>query len=287
MVGCLAILFPLVGIISLFVGLSSGDGELIGIGLILTLISGFAVWNGIKNGQKELEDKNKLHKKIQNKFQQTNLEISQKFISINSNSAIGVDENNKKVSIVESNGDTKKINANQVEYTEQIFLFKDILESEVLIDGETVTKTSRSSQLGGALIGAVVAGGVGAIIGGLSGNTSSKEKVEKIQLKIIVNDTRKPIRMISFLEEPISVDKKDDKFKRANDEVMHWHSLFKVLIEIADSEDKKINETSHIIDEKNNGNTNVADEIRKLYALLKEGILTQEEFDTQKKKIIS
>jgi len=32
---------------------------------------------------------------------------------------------------------------------------------------------------------------------------------------------------------------------------------------------------------------NTADEIRKLHDLLKEGIITQEEFDLQKKKIIS
>lgn len=62
----------------------------------------------------------------------------------------------------------------------QLYDYKDIIESEVVIDGKSVTKTSRASQFVGTAIGGVLAGGVGAIIGGLSGSTSTKGKVKRI-----------------------------------------------------------------------------------------------------------
>lgn len=48
----------------------------------------------------------------------------------------------------------------------RVIAHRDILSVEVFEDGASVTKTSRSSQLGGALVGGLVLGGVGAIIGG-------------------------------------------------------------------------------------------------------------------------
>lgn len=226
------------------------------------------------------ESKKELDAKIQKKFEMENLDISQQYISVYC-SVVGIDETKKKICFLDSNRNTKTTQYRNVEHSAQTFLYSDILESEVIIDGETVTRTSRASQVGGALTGAVLAGGVGAIIGGLSGKTSSREMVEKIQLKIIVNDTKKPVKVLTFLDESSKVDKNDMRFKKAYEQAMHWHSLFKVLIENADKEDKLNNQ------EENTFNSNVADEIRKLYSLLEEGIITQEEFDMQKKKIIS
>src|SRR5690625_2106720 len=54
----------------------------------------------------------------------------------------------------------------------------DIIESEVVVDSHTITKTARGSQIGGAAVGGVLLGGVGAIIGGLSGGTGSFEQVK-------------------------------------------------------------------------------------------------------------
>jgi len=146
-----------------------------------------------------------------------------------------------------------------------------------------VTKTSRSSQIGGAILGGILAGGVGTIIGGLSGKTSSKEKVKTIHLKIIVNDTKNPLQTITFLSEPTLIDRNSEKFIKANKEVIHWHSLFKVIIDMSDKEDK----SNKILSNYNNSSNNIADEIRGMHDLLKEGIITQEEFDLQKKKILS
>lgn len=112
---------------------------------------------------------------------------------------------------------------------------------------------------------------------------TSKEKVKTIQLKVIVNDTKNPLQINTFLNETNSIDRSSQKFTKANKEVMHLHSLFKVLIDKADKEDKKIEQRQN-----NNIPTySSADEIRKLHDLLSDGIITQEEFESQKKKVIS
>lgn len=51
--------------------------------------------------------------------------------------------------------------------------FSAVLEAEIVVDGKTVTKTSRGSQAVGVVVGAVLAGGLGAVIGGLSASSST------------------------------------------------------------------------------------------------------------------
>lgn len=159
--------------------------------------------------------------------------------------------------------------------------YRDILSSEISEDSVTVTKTARSSQLGGALIGGLALGGTGAIIGGLSGKITSSNKVSKINVSITVNRTRNPLRNISFM----NVECEKDKFiyKNAMKQAQHWHALMVVLIKQADSEDtEKVEEAPKSLSDRS-----VADELAKLGELRKQGLLTNEEFLSQKAKLLS
>ncbi|MER1958848.1 MAG: SHOCT domain-containing protein [Solibacillus sp.] len=243
--------------------------------------------------KKNQEDsKQRLEDKIKKKFDEEKVEISQQYRTSNL-SVVGLDEKNRKICFLDSDSHMKLRDlkfsgafTDNIQYSARTINYKDILESEVIIDGETVTKTSRSSQIGGALLGGILAGGVGAMIGGISGKTASKENVKTIQLKVIVTDTKNPLQVIPFLNEDYSIDRNNKKFIKANKEVMHWHSLFKIIIDLADKEEKS---KQLIQDNKSDSNStyNIAEEIRKLHDLLKEGIISQEEFDLQKKKMIS
>ncbi|MFJ7698661.1 hypothetical protein [Lysinibacillus fusiformis] len=79
--------------------------------------------------------------------------------------------------------------------------FKDVLSIEIVEDGVSITRSSRRSQLGGALRGGVLAGGVGAIIGGTTGTKTTTETVKTIDILITVNEIQNPIYMINFYSE--------------------------------------------------------------------------------------
>ena len=62
--------------------------------------------------------------------------------------------------------------------------FADIVGAEIIKDDQSITQTNRTSQLAGAAIGAVAFGGVGAILGGLSGSSRSRQNVKSISIRI-------------------------------------------------------------------------------------------------------
>lgn len=167
------------------------------------------------------------------------------------------------------------------------YWFEKIIEVSLVIDGETVTKTSRGSQLGGALLGSALAGGTGAIIGGLSGKTSSKEEVSKIYLKITMDSSSSSVKTIPFLDEKHPVKKDSKTFQKAFNKATEWEGQLKVIIHNngkAEGNDKiEIENTSLSTPIA----LSVADEIKKLHSLVADGIITEEEFAKQKEKLIS
>lgn len=201
---------------------------------------------------------------------------SQKLMGNDGNSGIAVDEGRKKICLIKQSMGNIDLD---------VLTYRDILSSEIFVDGVTITKTARGSQLGGALIGGLALGGVGAIIGGLSGNTTSSEKITKIDLQIIVNRTNNPIHDINFM----SVDGKKNGiiYKSAMEQARHWQGLLTVLIKLADSED--ISKEGEFVEDKTGllPNNSVADELAKLSELQTQGLLTDEEFKVQKSKLLA
>ncbi|WP_288582378.1 MULTISPECIES: SHOCT domain-containing protein [Lysinibacillus] len=288
-IGCLGLI--IIAII-FFSALSSGDisSGLIWFCIIGGIISAFGglIIDAKRKGNLSAELVKKMREILEGI---ENFNATQEFFSTDMETMIAIDEDNKKVLIINNkieNVAQLSQTLNKYDYEYKIYLYKDILQSEIIEDDVTVTRTSRGSQIGGALLGGVLAGGVGAIIGGLSGSTTSTNEVKKVQLQIVVNNTKKSFYRITFMSSDTVVSKNSSIYINSNKQITHWHSLLKIIIDIADKEDKK-----NTIQSINNNNdnkinpSNVADEIRKLHDLLKEGIINQEEFDLQKKKIIS
>lgn len=152
---------------------------------------------------------------------------------------------------------------------------RDIFSSELFEDGDTVHKTSRSSQAAGAVVGGILLGGVGAVIGGLSGKTIAKGKVKRIELRLIVNDSDNPIHDICFLNREVSRD--EVLYKGSSDMARQWQARLDVLINRADKEDL-INE--------NKSFDSISNEIRKLADLKSDGIINDKEFSEQRDKLL-
>ena len=71
------------------------------------------------------------------------------------------------------------------------YKFSDLIRSEVTEDGNLITSTVRSSQIVGAVVGNVLIGGVGLLVGGLTGKKRSRNEISKVTLEITVSDTQR------------------------------------------------------------------------------------------------
>lgn len=80
------------------------------------------------------------------------------------------------------------VDAYYIEYS-----FSEIVNVEIIRNESILTSTNRGSQVVGASIGGVVFGGAGAIVGGLSGSSRSKKQIEKLTIRVIVDDVASPI----------------------------------------------------------------------------------------------
>lgn len=191
--------------------------------------------------------------------------------------AIAIDTVNKKVVIMRGVTDTEPL----------IISYRDVLSSEIIEDGETVTKTSRGSQIGGALIGGLALGGVGAIIGGLSGSTKSAEKISKLALLITINDIANPVHYVMFIhEESLSHKKSGTVYKNAMGQAQEWHGKIQVLIRQADEEDRRQEKDNLMKTVAITPPTSLADELTKIGTLRDSGVLTEKEFISQKEKLL-
>ncbi|WP_339218903.1 SHOCT domain-containing protein [Paenibacillus sp. FSL H8-0332] len=217
------------------------------------------------------EKKEKLFEKFY--MHKSKLESPDKyFISSNNDSGVIIDIENQSICLMNSDLTSgRTYNAN------------DIIEVEIIENGNSISKTSRSSQAGGVLIGGLLAGGVGAVIGGLSGKNIQKDTVTLIDLKIIVNDLKHPVVNINFfnsLKNKEGILKSSELYKKVNKQVNEFHGLISVLIKNADQAD------THKTPPQVSIPILMAGELEKLFVLQKEGVITKEEFEIQKKKIM-
>lgn len=110
---------------------------------------------------------------------------------------------------------------------------EDIAEIAIAQDGNHIITTNRASQLGGTLVGGALLGGVGALIGGLSGSKSSRTMANQLELRITTTDTRRPLHVIPFLHK--SMLKSDQRYKAALERIDHWQAVLTATIRKADN----------------------------------------------------
>jgi hypothetical protein len=165
--------------------------------------------------QKQIDIKNKLLKLV------NDVKGSNKiFINPENTKAIVLDEINKKVHLFSPTNNIK------LDYN-----FDDIIQSEVIIDGNTVTSTNRGSQLMGMVAGGILAGGIGAIVGGLSGGKTSKDEIKNIELKLTINDMNNSIFRINYLPfTKVGWSKDSNRVKNAISKIDEWQGYFDIIL---------------------------------------------------------
>lgn len=157
-----------------------------------------------------------------------------------------------------------------IKKNQRVYNFNDVIEYELLEDGESITK----GGLGRALVGGVLFGGVGAIVGGVTGGKKTKNIINSLKIKITLNNISSPTVYINIIQSPTKSN--SIIYKTCYDSAQQILSIFDI-IQNENNKQKDINNSSN----------SPADEIVKFKALLDQGIITADEFDSKKKQLLN
>ena len=176
-------------------------------------IVGFVIYTLIQGKQMD-RDKEVRLKNISNNGFSTDVNFT-----VDGNSAtICIDEDKERLIWIHNNGSNK------------VIPFNEIIGFEVLKNGNSVTKISKSGLIAGAIIG----GGIGAIIGANS-NKSTVEKITKLDLLLNLESIKDPVFKVNFYNNV------EGNFSQRYLEVMEkWEGMMKIIMKRNAENDGKI-----------------------------------------------
>jgi hypothetical protein len=178
---------------------------------------------------------------------------------------------------------TKNLNMHLISRYSKISIdYSQLVSCELCVDSETVIKTSRLGQIGGALLGGVLAGGVGALVGSGGAQKIEVANIRNIEVKILTTNHDRPIHIINFF-------KHGDgwfSFPPSNADIANaqkLHDLLAIAIHESKSNHTQANSSAPTTAPQHS----LADELSKLADLKNQGFITDVEFTTAKLKLLS
>lgn len=187
---------------------------------------------------------------------------------------IAINETNDLVMLFKSTKDT---------ITQKTLPYNSIMSAELFENGTSINKIVSSSMIGRTIIGGALGGGVGAIIGGLSGKQKTIEQVSEIYLHITINDMSTPSFNIYFLESACT--KGDVVYNRSMNKARNTLGLIGIIIKRAEEKNANITIQNGSAPT-NTSNILIADELKKLTELFESGVLTETEYFRQKSRLL-
>lgn len=115
----------------------------------------------------------------------------------------------------------KKWHLPRCKESKSVYDYSDLLDYELIEDGNTVT----SGSLGRAVAGGLVFGGLGAVVGGMTGK--QKATCSKLQIKITTKDIQHPALYVSLLD--YEVKKDSDTYKAAIKDAQEILSILQII----------------------------------------------------------
>lgn len=203
-------------------------------------------------------------------------------ITVNSRSILytfAIDQNRQEIFIVTINSKTKQTSTHIVK-------FADIISVELIEDSSVLFSKSTTRTIGGSLIGGAIAGSAGAVIGGLSGDTKVKKMVSVISVKMRVRNQATPsITIYCCNGEPVEItDSMNEYFyKPTIEEAERIVDHISVIIDMMDREYQHQENMAISKPE----TKSIADELEKICLLKEKGLLSEEEFQKQKERLLS
>jgi hypothetical protein len=188
---------------------------LIGLGLLIYPL--FTRSHNIKKNETQAHE-------LINKHLRTQEFIEDKLLLANDfRTAIGINKDNKNVILLTRN----KLDE---EFKSKIISFEDIIEVKIKKNHETLTKTSRGSQVAGAAVGGLAFGSVGSLAGALSANKTSSNITKRLSLELVISDLDFPSFESVFINMENGIQENSESFNNLTKDLDYWYRLFTVIL---------------------------------------------------------
>ena len=169
------------------------------------------------------------------------------------------------------------------------FNYSDIIEVSYEENGSQLYTKSAGRTIGGAIVGGVLMGGAGAVVGGLSGASKQNKEIENMDIKILLRSTSRTSCVLHFKEVDRVLKTKEEADRKLYEKYVknanQAKDVLSVIIDDAKQASAPIAQpiTQSVVAP---ASSSVADELAKLAKLKADGILTDEEFQAQKSKLL-
>ena len=152
-----------------------------------------------------------------------------------------------------------------------IYSYEDITSFELLEDGASILQ----GGLGSAVAGGLLFGGVGAVVGGVTGGKKSNPTCTNLKIKITLKDIKKPTEYITFISSEVR--KNTIEYKNKYNYAQEVMSMLQIIYEDVKAK-ALIKKAEPVI--------NPVDELKKFKELLDCGAITQNEYDKKKEELL-
>lgn len=173
--------------------------------------------------------------------------------------------------------------------TREIFNYSDIIEVSYEENGSQLYTKSAGRTVGGAIVGGVLMGGAGAVVGGLSGGSKQNKEIKNMDIKILLRSTSRTTCVLYFKDVDRVLKTKDETDRKLYETyVKNANQAKDILSIIIDNAKQSSVPIAQLVAQPvvAPSSSSVADELAKLANLKADGILTEEEFQAQKSKLL-
>lgn len=153
-----------------------------------------------------------------------------------------------------------------------LYNYEDLVDFELLENGTSVAK----GGLGRAVVGGLLLGGVGAIVGGVTGSKKSQNICNSMIIKVTVQDLSNPAINVQLIAGGIKTN--SILYQQATNMAQEALSVFQVICR--DVEQRKQSQPVEV------SQPSAANEILKYKQLLDMGAITLEEYEAKKKQLL-
>ena len=231
-------------------------GDIIIVIAILLIVWGIAMYSAVSGYKRDqhIDD-------VKKQLNDGGFHIDETVTSKNKRYSISVDTTNKKWWFWDT----------ETEYP-QIMDYNDLLNFEIVEDGESVVQ----GRSGSVLVGGMLFGGIGALAGA-SRSKKISNTCTNLSIKLIVNNVKKPLISIPIISE--TVKKSSNYYKSSYRNAAEFEAILQIILANANNEKQPY-------DFEHKEKDSIKEQLQELKEMLDDGLITQEDYEQKKKQIL-